>query len=156
MSIETDFSDPDVVEVTKMVRRVRYEAMRIRQFLRFQKAADGTYFALMEPLYNVLSLAVGHFVDRFSSMTFVIYDKRRGYGYYYDGREVHCVTMPETLPHISSGRLDESMMDADEKLYQDMWRAYFKAIAIKERMNPRKQRQDMPVRFWKYLTEKNG
>lgn len=156
VSIETDFSDPDVVEVTKMVRRVRYEAMRIRQFLRFQKAADGTYFALMEPLYNVLSLAVGHFVDRFSSMTFVIYDKRRGYGYYYDGREVHCVTMPETLPHISSGRLDESMMDADEKLYQDMWRAYFKAIAIKERMNPRKQRQDMPVRFWKYLTEKNG
>ncbi|MDE5650494.1 MAG: DUF4130 domain-containing protein, partial [Duncaniella sp.] len=28
--------------------------------------------------------------------------------------------------------------------------------AIAERMNPRKQRQDMPVRFWKYLTEMNG
>ena len=25
---------------------------------------------------------------------------------------------------------------------------------IKERLNPRKHRQDMPVRYWKYLTEK--
>lgn len=156
VSIETDFSDSDVVEVTRMVRRVRYEAMRVKQFLRFQKAADGTYFALMEPLYNVLSMAVGHFVDRFSTMTFVIYDKRRSCGYYYDGHEVRYVTMPDTLPHIATGRLDESMMDADEKLFQDMWRTYFKAIAIKERINPRKQRQDMPVRFWKYLTEKNS
>ena len=64
--------------------------------------------------------------------------------------------MPDTLPHIATGRLDESMMDADEKLFQDMWRTYFKAIAIKERINLRKQRQDMPVRFWKYLTEKNS
>ena len=45
-------------------------------------------------------------------------------------------------------------MDKDEKLYQALWKTYFKAIAIKERRNPRKQRQDMPVRYWKYLTEK--
>ncbi|WP_302587710.1 DUF4130 domain-containing protein, partial [Paraprevotella clara] len=31
---------------------------------------------------------------------------------------------------------------------------YFKAICIKERLNPRKHRKDMPVRYWKYLTEK--
>ena len=48
------------------------------------------------------------------------------------------------------------MMDSDEMLFQKLWRTYFKAIAIKERSNPRKQRQDMPVRFWKYMTEKNG
>jgi len=38
--------------------------------------------------------------------------------------------------------------------YQEMWRPYFKAICIKERLNPRKHRKDMPVRYWKYLTEK--
>ncbi|MBV3583540.1 DUF4130 domain-containing protein, partial [Phocaeicola dorei] len=31
---------------------------------------------------------------------------------------------------------------------------YFKSICIKERWNPQKHRQDMPVRYWKYLTEK--
>jgi len=37
---------------------------------------------------------------------------------------------------------------------QDLWRTYFKAICIRERMNPRKQRGDMPVRYWRYMTEK--
>lgn len=155
VSIESDFGDPDVVEVTRMVRRVRFEASRLRQFVRFQKAADGTYFGIVEPLYNVLAIAVNHFVDRFSTMRFLLYDKRRGFGYYYDGHEPTLVTLPEELPHIATGQLADDMMDPEEKLYQDMWRTYFKAIAIKERANPRKQRQDMPVRFWKYLTEKN-
>ena len=52
------------------------------------------------------------------------------------------------------GRLDEELMDKDERLFQQLWKTYFKAICIKERWNPRKHRQDMPVRYWKYLTEK--
>lgn len=154
VSIETDFSDPDVVEMTRMVRRVRGEAQRVKQFVRFQKAADGTYFGVIEPLYNVLAVVMPHFVDRFSTMTFLLYDRRRGFGYFYDGKDTVRVTLPEELQHIATGRLSPEMMDKDERLYQDMWRTYFKSIAIKERANPRKQRKDMPVRFWKYLTEK--
>ena len=45
-------------------------------------------------------------------------------------------------------------MAEDEKLFQELWHGYFKAMFIKERINLRKQRQDMPVRFWQYLTEK--
>ena len=68
-------------------------------------------------------------------------------------RQVSC---EETVPDspVSTGWLDADRMDKDEKLYQALWKTYFKAIAIKERRNPRKQRQDMPVRYWKYLTEK--
>ena len=36
-----------------------------------------------------------------------------------------------------------------------IWETYFKAICIKERMNPKKQLSDMPRRYWKYMTEKN-
>lgn len=154
--IENDFGDSDVVEMTRMARRVRYEAERLKQFVRFQKAADGTYFGMVEPLYNVLAISVRHFADRFSTMKFLLYDKRRGFGYYYDGSDTRMVTLPEELHHIATGFLADDMMDKDEKMFQRMWRTYFKAIAIKERANPRKQRQDMPVRFWKYLTEKNG
>ena len=110
----------------------------------------------MEPLYNVLPLAIDHFRDRFADQPFLLYDRRRHYGYYYDCREVTCVHFDEQLPHFQSGKLDESLLDKDEKLFQELWRTYFKAICIRERMNPRKQRQDMPVRYWKYLTEKNG
>ena len=30
----------------------------------------------------------------------------------------------------------------------------FKTVCIRERLNPVKHRKDMPVRYWKYLTEK--
>lgn len=152
--IERDFSDPDVLAVFETARKVRCEQHRVLQFLRFQKAADGTYFGIMEPIYNVMPLTVGHFADRFADQRFILYDKRRGFGYYYDGHEPMEITMPEELPHIATGRLADEVMDPDERLFQQLWRTYFKAIAIAERRNPRKQRQDMPVRFWKYLTEK--
>ena len=38
--------------------------------------------------------------------------------------------------------------------FQQLWKTYFKSTTIKERLNPRKHKQDMPVRYWKYLTEK--
>lgn len=54
---------------------------------------------------------------------------------------------------MQTGLLSEEIMHPQERLFQDLWRAYVKSTAIMERLNPRKQRQDMPVRYWKYLTE---
>lgn len=153
-SIENDFSDADVVQLLKNCRRVRGEAHRLLQFVRFQKAADGTYFAMVEPLYDVLPMAIGHFRDRFSDSRFVIYDRARDYGYYYDGAVAQRMTMKSDRSHMITGQLPEDMMDGEEKLFQQLWRTYFKSVAIQERLNPRKQRNDMPVRYWKYLTEK--
>lgn len=154
ISIERNFTDEDVLFVTDIFRKVRYERLRMMQFLRFQKAADGTYFGIMEPIYNVLPLAISHFKDRFANQPFLIYDRRRHYGYYYDCNETTYVTFNENLPHFQNGKLNESLLDKDEKLFQEMWRTYFKAVCIHERLNPKKQKKDMPVRYWKYLTEK--
>ncbi len=126
------------------------------QFVRFQKAADGTFFAAFEPQYNALPLTVQHFKDRFANQKWIIYDMKRRYGFYYDLQEVTLISFDDDSreAHLITGMLDESLMDKDEKLFQQLWKTYFKAICIKERMNPRKHKQDMPVRYWKYLTEK--
>ena len=155
VSLENNLADDDILFVTNTFRKVLYERLRMMQFIRFQKAADGTYFGIMEPQYNVLPLAIAHFKGRFADQPFVLYDKRRHYGYYYDQHEVTQVTFDESLPHFVTGKLDESLMADDEKLFQELWRTYFKAVCIRDRLNPRKQRKDMPVRYWKYLTEKN-
>lgn len=155
VNLENNLADDDILFVTNTFRKVLYERLRMMQFIRFQKAADGTYFGIMEPQYNVLPLAIAHFKDRFADQPFVLYDKRRHYGYYYDQHEVTQVTFDESLPHFVTGKLDESLMAEDEKLFQELWRTYFKAVCIRDRLNPRKQRKDMPVRYWKYLTEKN-
>ena len=154
-SIETNFADPDVLELSKIYKKVDGERTHLRQFIRFQKAADGTFFAAIEPLYNALPLAIDHFKDRFADQRWLIYDIKRQYGYYYDLKDVEEVTFEDPQQaHLVTGMLNESLMDHNEKLFQQLWKTYFKSICIKERWNPKKHRQDMPVRFWKYLTEK--
>ena len=152
-SIAWNFGDDDVLEVQKIARKVSHEAQYIRQFVRFQKAADDIFFAPIRPIYNALPLAIDHFTDRFADQQWVIYDLQRDYGFYYNLQTTSEITFTDN-DHLLSDKLDESLMAEDEKLFQDLWKGYFKAMTIKERINPRLQRQHMPVRFWRNLTEK--
>ena len=156
--ISRNFADPDVLAVTNIARRVLHEQLRMKQFIRFQKAKDGTYLAVVSPDHNVLPIIIDHFQDRFNDQPWLIYDAKRHYGYYYDGKTVIRVTFEDeaTVPFdLRNGKLNADVLSDNDQLFQDLWRTYFKAICIKERMNPRKQLQDMPRRYWKYMTEKN-
>ena len=144
-SIATNFADPDVLEVRNLALKVSREAHKLKQFVRFSKTADGLYVAPIRPVYNALPLAVPHFTDRFADQPWVIYDLCRRYGYHYDLHTTREVTL--------RFRLDPDLLAADEQRFQDLWRTYFRSLTIRERLNPRKQRQDMPVRFWPHLTE---
>lgn len=152
-SVYLNFSDSDVLEVKKLAQKVSRERMHLIQFVRFQKAADGTFFAPVSPKYNALPLSLSYFSDRFSDQRWLIYDLKRKYGYYYDLNSVEEITLSENdrLPDV---RLEDALMAEDEKTFQELWRGYFQAITIRERINLRLQRQNMPRRFWKYLTEK--
>ena len=157
--IARNFADPDVLAVTNIARRVLHEQLRMKQFIRFQKAKDGTYLAVVSPDHNVLPLIIDHFQDRFNDQSWLIYDAKRHYGYYYDGKNVLRITFEneEAVPFdLGNGKLKDDVLSSDDQLLQNLWRTYFKAICIKERMNPRKQLSDMPRRYWKYMTEKNG
>ena len=196
--ISRNFADPDVLAVTNIARRVLHEQLRMKQFIRFQKAKDGTYLAVVSPDHDVLPIIIDHFQDRFNDQPWLIYDAKRHYGYYYSpsspssltpnpsptgegsnyptsemsaegvstplssrrgaGGEAIRVTFEDeaTVPFdLSNGKLDADVLSDNDRLLQDLWRTYFKAICIKERMNPRKQLKDMPRRYWKYMTEKN-
>lgn len=153
ISIEMNFGDADVLKLFQTAKKVGHEGHYLRMFVRFQKAADDIFFAPVSPRYNALPLAVDHFRDRFSDQKWIIYDVKRHYGYYYDLWKVEEITLDDDK-HLLGGKLDEEMMAADEKLFQELWKGYFKSMTIKERINPRLQRQHMPKRFWKYLTEK--
>ncbi len=150
---EYNFGDSDVLEVKKIARKVAHEALYIKQFVRFQKAADNIYFSPIRPIYNALPLAIEHFTDRFSSQQWVIYDLKRQYGYFYDLKTTKEITFADK-DHRLKDKLDESLMAEDEKAFQDLWKGYFKSMTIKERINPRLHRKNMPVRFWKNLIEK--
>lgn len=63
--VEYDFTDSAVLRMKQTACRVAKEGHRLMQFVRFQKAADGSYFAPVSPRYNALPLAVAHFRERF-------------------------------------------------------------------------------------------
>lgn len=153
ITIETNFHDKDVFELHQLAKKVRKEKHYLEMFVRFQKVADDIFFSPVSPIYNALPLVIDHFKDRFADQRWLIYDIKRRYGYFYDLNTVQEITLTdENL--LLRGKLDDNLMAEDEKRFQELWKGYFKAMTIKERINLRHQRQQMPRRFWKFLTEK--
>ncbi len=153
-SIELNFADPDVLELSKIYKKVSKEGERMRQFVRFQKTADDIFFACIEPKYNVLPLAIDFFEDRFADQQWIVYDIKRKYGFFYDLEKTTEIRFENQTVAWESGKLPEQWMADDEADFQQLWKQYFRSTAIKERINLKLQRQHMPKRFWKYLIEK--
>ena len=152
-SIEANFADDDVLHMQKLAQKVNKEKHRLIELVRFQKAADDIFFAPVSPDHNSLPLTLDHFKDRFADHKWVVYDTKRNYGFYYDLKNITEMTLDST-DLFPEGKLDEKLMAEDEKLYQELWKGYFTSMTIKERINLKLQRQHMPKRYWKYLTEK--
>ena len=153
-SIEVNFADIDVLELSKIYQKVKREEERTKQFVRFQKAKDETYFAAISPAHDVLPLSADFFTDRFADQKWVIYDIKREYALSYDLRKTEIIYFEDLRIDKQTGKLDKDLLAEDEFNFQIGWKEYLHSISIKERKNLKLQRQNMPKRFWKYLTEK--
>jgi probable DNA metabolism protein len=155
-SIEADFADEEVLAVYDLAKCVYREAEHVKQFVRFQKTVDNLYFAPIAPKYNALPLAVEYFHSRFSDQEWMVFDTLRKYGYHYDLKTVEPFTFDEESPALLTGKLLPEQMAENEVMFQDFWKSYIRTLTIRERLNPKLQRQHMPVRFWRFLTEKQS
>lgn len=105
--VVADQADPDMKSLFQLALKVSHERERLKQFVRLQKAADGTYFAAVTPKHDALPLAVDYFTDRFADQRWLIYDRRRDCGYYYDGHTARCVTLEDDRGMIADKLADE-------------------------------------------------
>ncbi len=153
-SIETDFGDDDVLFLTQTSRKVKKEAMRMLQFVRFQRTKDHLHFCTIEPLYDIIPLVASHFQKRFADQKWILYDVKRNYGIYYDLNKVEEVELSNQTFNNYNGEVNQNLLEEGEEFYQKLWKSYFTHINIKERKNLKLQRQHMPKRFWKFLPEK--
>lgn len=155
-SLEHDLADPEVLAVILLAKKTRSEVHRLEGFVRFQKTAEGIYFAALSPRHNVLTLLLGHFADRFADQRWILYDVKRRYGFFHEQGHIRDMFLEEGAASDlarNRGRLEDSLLAENEQLLQDLWQGYFKATAIAERINPRLQQRCMPRRYWEYLTE---
>jgi probable DNA metabolism protein len=149
-----NFADDDVLALSKIFKKVQNETSHIKQFVRFQKTADGLFFAVIDPLYNVLPLCSDFLEDRYADQQWVVYDSKRNYGLFYDLEKTEIIHFEHGDVSLKTGQLTPEKMDDYEAAFQKLWKEYLAAVTIRERKNLKLQRQHMPKRFWKYLIEK--
>lgn len=136
--------NPDVFAAQEIEKKINVEAERMRQFVRFSVMQGDILYARIEPDHDVLELIGDHFSDRFRNDPFLIHDVRRGKAMAgYQGKWYITSFAENDVPEESE----------EEKEYQTLWQKYFDHIAIKERKNSNCQRNFMPLRYRKHLTE---
>lgn len=154
VNIEENYADPDVLRIKKLDKQICQEAERMSQFIRFQKTADGIYYASVDPQFNVIPLIVKHFQSRYADQQWIIYDSKRNYGFYYNLTETVLIHLSSDKVNPLNGKVNNDILAEEEIHFQQLWKQYFKSTCIEERRNERLQMQHMPKRYWKYLTEK--
>ncbi|MGY4536516.1 putative DNA metabolism protein [Mucilaginibacter sp. UYNi724] len=151
-NIEEDYGNKYVMRVSEMVRMVRREKHRMEAFVRFQKLKDDTFYAGVEPDFNVLPLLIRHFKSRYADQKWIIYDIRRKYGIYYNLHNCEFISLDfanESKPSDVMAAFNE-----DEGIYQHLWKNYFTSVNIPSRKNTKLHVRHIPKRYWKHLTEK--
>ncbi len=133
---------PAVKKVHDVSRRVGGEIHRLKGLLRFRELDGGALWAPVEPDHLVLPQLAHHFRRRLPVECGIIHDVRRGVAIRWEAGGVHYIDPPESF-----------RMADGEPAVQRLWQTYFSSAVIRERINPRLQRQCMPVRYWKWLTE---
>ena len=77
-------------------------------------------------------------------MSFIIHDKNRNLCFIYNNKDYRIISSENIkLPYTTSSEI----------AYQELWKLFFKTIAIRERTNSRCQMQFMPKKYWQDLIE---
>ncbi len=144
--LDLHLTDDRVLAIHNITRKVSREIHYMQGLLRFRKIKNDVFYAPFEPQFNIVGLLASHFANRMSDQNWIIHDVKRDIGVLYN-QEEWVITNINLKGDITFAE--------DEEFYQKLWKEYFKNIAIKNRINPKLQKSNMPMKYWKYLIEKN-
>ena len=136
------YTNPPVMKLLEIRRRVSNEAHHFREFARFQSLENQVYVCHLEPRSDVIMLVGNHFADRMPSEHWMIID---------DNRKTACVHIKDRENYLRYLTDDEfqtlRQTESYEDEYTDMWKTFFHAISIEQRKNYVCQRNLFPL--WK-------
>src|SRR5690606_28178579 len=152
--IRQHYGNDHVLYFSQTLKKVSRERHRMKAFIRFSKSADGLFFALVEPDFNVLPLIAGFFRKRYADMPWLIYDVKRRYGLLFDTQRVSEVQLsPEEAQGVASPAVAIAMDERDQ-LFQSLCKQYYTSTNIEASKNMKLNLQHVPRQYWKYLVEK--
>lgn len=141
-------SDPYVMRITELHRKVFRETDKLRGFVRFQDTGSFLYSEI-EPKCYVLPLLEDHFADRYPGENFMIRDRKHGTVLLHPaGRD--CFLAPDSL--LSEDWLQENGVGMSDP-FEALWKQYFRTMGIEARKNERCQRNTAPIWYRKHMLE---
>jgi len=115
--------------------------------LRFVPDSDGVFTARCAPDNYILPALIPYFTARFREIPWSIIDEKRGL----------CLRRkPGEKAEITEWiktQEPQTACAAEKDDWEELWKHYHKTINNEDRDNPNLQRQFMPKRYWKYLSE---
>lgn len=140
------FQRPHIIEAVRLQKAKRAlfrERHRWLGFLRFYSQEKGFLFAQFEPENNVLPLIGGHFLKRFPMERIMIVDTLRGLLFLGQKGKYHILFLEDW----------EIDLKALKDPFVELWRTYFKEIAVPERVNFERQKGRVPLKVRAFLPE---
>jgi hypothetical protein len=139
-----DRIDQNVQAVKEAAYKAWHEINRLMGLLRFCPDEEGVYVARCEPDHFVVPALGPHFRERFGQTPWAIVDEKR------------CLCLAHQSGQLQWYYMDERAVSFEvtkHGKWEDLWRLYHRTINNESRNNPGLQKQFMPRRYWKYLTE---
>lgn len=147
-SITECLNNKVVNQFFKVNQYVGREAYHFIEFIRFSEQENGLLASIIHPRSNVLTLIMPHFADRFPMERFLIYDENRKLAAFHIPDEPWFLAQ---VPEIAGEDLNRISMVEDD--YRDLWKIFFRNIAVEDRINYKLQRGNLPLRFRRDMTE---
>lgn len=138
-------ADPRVLEATDLISKVTTELHHMKGFLRFMENADGVLYAPYSPDNDITDMLSVHFAGRLGGLKYVIHDVKRKIAAMCDGEQIIMTRVENAEIYLSEY----------EKYFEDLWKQYYKSVNILSRPHEKQMKGYMPVRYWKFMPEKN-
>ena len=117
---------------------------KLTGFIRFEELEDKTLYAKIESKFNVVYFLGRHFLKRFNNQNFIIHDINR---------KIAFVKIENDFSIQEVAFFDEPNYSSNEQKFQKLWKSFFSGVTLKERINPKLQRQLVPLLYRTYMNE---
>ncbi len=134
-----DHADPQIRELRLMEKAVGRDIHKMRAFVRFREATNGTFIAWHRPEHLIVRANAPFFARRFGAMNWAILTPDDSV--YWDQKELH----------FGPGLPREAAPSEDQ--IEDLWLTYYSSIFNPARVNLAAMTAEMPVRHWSTLPE---
>lgn len=134
-----------VNKALQIKNHVSRENHKLKGFIRFKMINNKFLYAEISPDNNILELLSEHFKKRLKNELWIIKDTKRNILSIYDLKNYYIVS----ADNLKILELDQN----NDTFYEDLWQTFFDTIAIKERINKKKQMSFMPKKYWHNIIE---